>query len=50
LAATGASAVNVAVTSGNYYYFVGAFVPAVSARSEATIIAAARHLYRRVHG
>jgi hypothetical protein len=50
LAATGAGGVNVAFTSGDYYYLVGAFVPAVNASSEATIIAAAKHLYRRVHG
>ena len=48
LAATGAE--NVAFTSGNYYYLVGAIVPAVNARSKAAIIAAATHLYRRVHG
>ena len=45
-----AGGVNVAFTSGDYYYLVGAFVPAVSASSEATIIAAAKRLYRRVHG
>jgi hypothetical protein len=48
LAATGAE--NVAFTSGDYYYLVGALVPAVNARSKAAIIAAAKHLYRRVHG
>jgi hypothetical protein len=50
LAATGASGVNVAFTSGDYYYLVGAFVPAVNASSEATIVTAAKHLYRRVQG
>jgi hypothetical protein len=50
LAATGGSGVNVAFTSGAYYYLVGAFVPAVNATSEATMTAAAKHLYRRVHG
>jgi hypothetical protein len=41
--------VNVAFASGDYYYLVGAQVSA-TASSEATIIAAARRLYRRVHG
>jgi len=47
-AATGAE--NVAFTSGDYYYLVGALVPAVNARSKAAIIAAAKRLYGRVHG
>jgi hypothetical protein len=42
--------VNLAFASGDYYYLVGAFVSTVSASSEATIIAAAKRLYRRVHG
>jgi hypothetical protein len=50
LAATGAPGVNVAFTSGDYYYLVGAIVPAVSASSEAAISTAAKRLYRRVHG
>ncbi|MFL5839607.1 MAG: hypothetical protein ACJ77Z_04050, partial [Thermoleophilaceae bacterium] len=50
LAATGAPGVNVAFTSGDYYYLVGAIVPAVNASSEATIVAAAKRLYGRVHG
>jgi hypothetical protein len=41
--------VNVAFASSDYYYLVGAQVSA-TASSEATIIAAARRLYRRVHG
>jgi hypothetical protein len=41
---------NVAFASGDYYYLVGEFVSAVSASSEATITAAAKRLYRRVHG
>jgi hypothetical protein len=50
LAATGAHGVNVAFTSADYYHLVGAFVPTVNASSEATIVAAAKRLYRRVHG
>jgi hypothetical protein len=50
LAATGARGVNVAFASGDYYYLVGAFVSAVNASSEATMITAAKRLYRRVHG
>ena len=50
LAATGASGVNVAFTSGDYYYLLGAFVPAVNASSEATMVTAAKRLYRRVQG
>jgi hypothetical protein len=50
LAATGAGGVNIAFTSGDYYYLVGAFVSTVSASSEATMITAAKRLYRRVHG
>ena len=50
LAATGARGVNVAFTSGDYYYLVGAFVSAVNASSEATMTTAAERLYRRVHG
>jgi hypothetical protein len=50
LADTASSAVNLAFTSGDYYYLVGAFVSAVTANSEATIIAAASRLYQRVHG
>jgi hypothetical protein len=49
LAATGAGGVNVAFTSGDYYYLVGAFVTKVNASAEAAIGAAARHLYTRVH-
>jgi hypothetical protein len=41
--------VNVAFASGGYYYLVGAQVPA-TASSEATLIAAAKRLYQRVHG
>jgi hypothetical protein len=41
---------NVAFASGDYYYLVGEFVSAVSASSEATITAAAKSLYRGVHG
>ena len=41
---------NVAFASGHYYYLVGEFVSAVSASSEATITAAAKRLYRGVHG
>jgi hypothetical protein len=41
---------NVAFASGDYYYLVGEFVSAVSASSEATIAAAAKRLYRGVHG
>ena len=41
---------NVAFASGDYYYLVGEFAPAVSTSSEATIIAAAKRLYRGVHG
>jgi hypothetical protein len=41
---------NVAFASGDYYYLVGEFVSAVSASSEATITAAAKRLYRGVHG
>ena len=41
---------NLAFASGDYYYLVGEFVPAVSASSEATLIAAAKRLYRGVHG
>ena len=47
LAASGAE--NVAFTSGGYYYLVGALVP-VNAHSKATLVAAAKHLYGRVHG
>lgn len=43
------SGVNVAFASGDYYYLVGAQV-SVTASSEAPIITAAKHLYRRVHG
>jgi hypothetical protein len=50
LAPTGAPAANVAFTDGDYYYLVGAFVPALNARSEAKVTAAAKRLYRRVHG
>src|SRR3954465_11235186 len=50
LAATGARGVNVAFTSGDYYYLVGAFVSGVSPSSEATIKTAAKRLYGRVHG
>jgi hypothetical protein len=45
-----ARAVNVAFTDGDYYYLVGAFVPTVNARTHAAIVAAAKHLYQRVHG
>jgi hypothetical protein len=41
---------NIAFASGDYYYLVGAFVSAVSASSEATLVAAAKRLYRGVHG
>jgi len=41
--------VNIAFASGDYFYLVGAQIPA-TATSEAKIIAAARRLYRRVHG
>jgi hypothetical protein len=41
---------NLAFASGDYYYLVGEFVSAVSASSEATIVAAAKRLYRGVHG
>jgi hypothetical protein len=44
----GTPAVNVAFASGDYYYLVGAFVPKVSASSEATVSAAAKHLYQRL--
>jgi len=50
LADTAAPAVNVAFTSGDYYYLVGAFVSAVTVSSETAIIAAASRLYQRVHG
>ena len=50
LAARASPAVNVAFTSGDYYYLVGAFVSALTANSEAAIIAAASRLYHRVHG
>jgi hypothetical protein len=50
LAPTGTPAVNVAFASGDYYYLVGAFVPKVSVSSEATVSAAAKHLYQRVQG
>jgi hypothetical protein len=49
LAVPSGAGVNVAFTSGRSYYLVGAVLP-VDARSEATIVAAARRLYRRVHG
>jgi hypothetical protein len=41
--------VNVAFASGDYFYLVGAQLPA-AASSEAKVIAAAKHLYGRVHG
>jgi hypothetical protein len=41
---------NLAFASGDYYYLVGEFVSAVSANSEATLIAAAKRLYRAVYG
>jgi hypothetical protein len=41
---------NLAFASGDYYYLVGEFVSAVSASSEATLIAAANRLYRTVRG
>jgi hypothetical protein len=40
---------NIAFASGDYYYLVGEFVPAVSASSEATLRAAAKRLYQHVH-
>lgn len=40
---------NIAFASGDYYYLVGEFVSAVNASSEATLIAAAKRLYRGVH-
>lgn len=50
LAETNPPAVNVVFTSGDYYYLVGSFVPAVTASSEATITATARRLYQRERG
>jgi hypothetical protein len=41
--------VNVAFASGDYFYLVGAQLPA-AASSEAKVIAAAKRLYGRVHG
>jgi hypothetical protein len=41
--------VNVAFASGDYFYLVGAQLPA-AAGSEAKVIAAAKRLYGRVHG
>jgi hypothetical protein len=41
---------NLVFASGDYYYLVGEFVSAVSPRSEATLIAAAKSFSRRVHG
>lgn len=43
-------ALNIAFASGPYYYLVGEFVSAVNTRSEATLIAAAKHLYQSAHG
>jgi hypothetical protein len=48
LAQTKPAALNIVFTAGDYYYLVGAFVPAVTPSSEATLIAAARRLYQRV--
>jgi hypothetical protein len=42
----GGPGLNIAFASGDYYYLVGEFVTAVSASSEATLIAAAKRLYR----
>jgi hypothetical protein len=50
LGETASPAVNVAFTSGNYYYLEGAFVSTVTASSEAKVIVAARRLLQRVHG
>jgi hypothetical protein len=41
---------NVAFASGDYCYLVGEFVSAANARSEATLITAAKSLLRRAHG
>jgi hypothetical protein len=42
--------INIAFASGDYYYLVGALVSAANARSDATLITAAKSLLRRVHG
>jgi hypothetical protein len=49
LASTKSGGVNVAFASGDYYYLVGAFLSVANASSEATMTAAAKHLYRRTH-
>jgi hypothetical protein len=50
LQTTGPPAFNVAFTSGDYYYLVGAFAPKANASSKAAVVAAAKHLFQRVQG